>query len=165
MAKEKKSSSNKPKKKGSFLNKVMMFIIVLSIMVIFRSGFLFLVVGLMPSIVAHYLDITRRRTRFHAVFACNMAGIVPYMAKILENIGNGNSYVTGLMSDSLNWLIIYSAAGFGWFLVYIVPIFARIFISIVNKGQVARIKLIQDGITKDWGDEVANTVNNKNKEI
>ncbi len=164
MAKEKKSSSNAPKNKGSFLNKLMIGMIVLCVMIIFQHGFLFLVVGLMPSIVAHYLDFTRRRTRFHAVFACNMAGMVPFMAKMLENVGS-SSYVTGLMSDSLNWLIIYSAAGFGWFLVYIVPIFARIFISITNQGQVARLKHIQDSITKDWGEEVASTVNNKEKEV
>lgn len=142
-------------KKGSTKTLVLLIALSLFTIIVFKTGFIFFVIGLLPSIVAYYIDITRSRTRFHTVLACNLSGLIPFMTQIWKEDGTHGGYVTSLMSDPMNWLQIYSAAGFGWLLVYTTPLFAQFIISMFNRGQIARFQSMQDRIIKDWGPEVA----------
>lgn len=165
MAKDKKKkAAEKPKKKGSTKTLLMIIIISMMTIAIFKTGFIFMVIGLLPSIVAYYLDVTRSRTTFHTVLACNLSGVLPYMARILQESSTSGSYVTSLMGDAQTWLVVYASAGFGWLLVFATPLFAQLIISMFNRGQIARFESMQDRIVKDWGPEVANMfpTNNNN---
>lgn len=156
MSKKPAKKDNASKKKGGTKTLLLITVTCLITIGIFKTGFIFFVIGLLPSIVAYYLDVGRSRTTFHTVFACNMSGLLPYITKLINNSSTGGGYVTELMSDPLNWLQIYAAAGFGWLLVFATPLFAQFIISMFNTGQIARFQSMQDRIIKDWGPEVAN---------
>ncbi len=155
----KKTSNSKPAKSNT---KTMILLILGSIgsIAIFKTGFIFLMIALLPSIVAYYLDRTSSKTRYHTVLACNLSGVIPYMAEILRNNGTQGGYVTELMSDPFTWLVVYASAGFGWLLLFATPIFAQFIISMFNSGQMARYQSIQDRMVKDWGKEVADILRN-----
>lgn len=152
MAKEKKAK--KEKKKGSFLTTLMMITGSIGMILVFHTGFIFFVIGILPSIVAFYLDRTSKRNNYHTVLACNLSGVIPFMAQMLRE-GRSNAYTTELMSDAGNWLIIYASAGFGWILVYATPLFAQFLITMFHQGQIMRYEALQERIIKDWGPEVA----------
>lgn len=160
MAKGKNSKGSKEPKRGS--GKILLMITLLCFVIIgvFKTGFIFFVVGLLPSIVAYYIDITKGRTRFHTVLACNLSGVIPFMTQILKDNGTKGGYVTSLMADPMNWLEIYAWAGFGWLLVYTTPLFAQLIISMFNQGQITRYQSMQERIIKDWGNEVAHMLPN-----
>lgn len=129
----------------------------------FHTGFMFFIVAMLPAIIAHYLDQTRSRFRFNTVTACNLSGVMPFMHHMVQQ-GRSNSVVTEMMSDISNWLIIYAAALFGWFLVYITPIISSIIIKTFHEGQIARYESLQKRLIDDWGPEVANIFSNDKKE-
>lgn len=156
MSKKPTKKNTSSKNKGSTKTLLLITVTCLITIIIFKVGFVFFVISLLPSIVAYYLDVGRSRTTFHTVFACNMSGLLPFIAKLTNNPSTGGGYVTELMSDPLNWLQIYAAAGFGWLLVFATPLFAQFIISMFNTGQIARFQSMQDRIIKDWGPEVAN---------
>lgn len=154
-AKAKKNPAKEGKRKGSTKTTILLIAISLALIMVFKTGFIFLMIGLLPSIVAYYLDVTRSRTRFHTVLACNLSGVLPYMAEILKDKGTGGGYVTSLMSDPSTWMVVYASAGFGWLLVFATPLFAQFIITMFNQGQIARFQSLQDRIVRDWGQEVA----------
>lgn len=153
MAKKEKGDKKK-KKKGGTMSTIFLIVISLAMIVVFHTGFIFFMIGLMPSIVAFYLDRTRSRTTFHTVLACNLSGVIPFMAQMLKE-GPTGGYTTELMSDGGNWLIIGASAGFGWVLVYAAPLFAQFIITMFHQGQIMRFETLQNRIVEDWGTEVA----------
>ncbi|MBN8542878.1 MAG: hypothetical protein J0M34_01280 [Alphaproteobacteria bacterium] len=132
-------------------------LIILSIFLIafMRTGFVFFILSILPSIVAYYLDRSAQRYTFHTVFACNLAGTLPFVGQIIKN-GAAQAEIQIVMGDTLNWLIIYAAAGFGWLLVYAAPAFAQGFINVLHENQIARLQRMQDRIISEWGKEVDN---------
>lgn len=162
--KEKSQKETKTQKKTGSRVTLIMIVSSLLIIAIFKTGFIFLVVALLPAIVASYVDSTPSRSRFHTVVACNLSGVVPYMAQILQDNGTRGGYVTELMSDASTWFIIYAWAGFGWVLVYTTPILAKALITLLNQGKLAHYQSVKDRMVHEWGPEVANPfAEDKNK--
>ncbi|MFZ4124729.1 MAG: hypothetical protein ACOYJ2_01485 [Rickettsiales bacterium] len=156
MAKNKKEKSGeenieKRSKKLAFA----LIIISIFLIIFMRTGFVFFIMAILPSIVAYYLDRTAQRYTFHTVFACNLAGTLPFIGQIIKN-GAAQAEIQVVMGDTLNWLIIYAAAGFGWLLVYAAPAFAQGFINILHKNQITRLERMQNRIISEWGKEVDN---------
>lgn len=134
-----------------------MFMIVISVILIgvMRTGYIFFILAMMPSIVSSFLDRSASRSTFHTVFACNLAGTLPFMGQIIKNAGS-HAEIENVMGDAFNWLIIYAAAGFGWLLVFAAPAFALGFINMLHQGQIARLERMQRKIVAEWGPEVEN---------
>jgi hypothetical protein len=154
MAKKKKpAGKEKKKKKKSKKLTLVMILLSLGMVVVFKIGFLFFIIGILPSIVSYYVDATRNNLSFHTVFSCNLAGIMPFMAEMLRN-GGSNAAAQAVLSDSLNWLVVYGGAGLGWGLVFIGPIIAQQLINTVNSRQTSRLKKQQRILLEQWGDEL-----------
>jgi hypothetical protein len=152
------------KKKRSWMVTPLLITFSLGMIAIFKTGFIFFIIAILPSIVAFYFDRSRGRLAYQSVLACNLSGILPFMAQILKEPNSG-SYVVELMSTASNWLIIYASAGFGWVLVYASPLFAQAIITMFYRGQIARFEAQQQRIERDWGPEVAHFFNaNKQEE-
>jgi hypothetical protein len=156
MAKKPKDTANAGKQKKRAKRATLWLIIVSVFLVAFlRTGFIFFILAMMPAIVASFLDRTHSRSKFHTVFACNLAGTLPFLGNIIKNHG-ANAEIQDVMGDPFNWLIIYAAAAFGWLLVYAAPAFATGFINMLHQGQIARLERMQRKIVAEWGHEVEN---------
>ena len=150
----KPASEAKPaKKKGGGKTKLLLILGSLLAMGFFRTGFLFIVVALLPTIIMHYVDRSRLRYKFKTIRACNVSGLLPFIAEMIKH-GPTSSVLERIMSDPLSWMIVYGASLFGLLLVRITPHIAHAFISQFHSSQANSLKDHQNNIEKEWGDEV-----------
>jgi len=154
-----KPSSEAPQRKSK---KATIFLVLLSLVmvVVFRLGFIFILLAMLPTVVAFYIDLSKSRFTFHTVFACNLAGVLQFVPQIVTSTASSGS-VSQIMGNTFNWLIVYSAAGIGWILVYAVPMAAQIFINNMHQRQISRLERMQDRILEEWGRDVEEASNPK----
>ena len=151
--KKKGALSVKLKHKMRFKHKFMLILFSLAMMVLLRTGFVFFIIGMLPCIVAYYMDVTKHRYTFQSVFAANLSGMMPYITKIIYN-GPSSTMLAEIMGNGLSWFIIYGSAIMGWILVKACPIFAHVMVEGMHKTQFMRIEWLQKKLESEWGDEV-----------
>jgi hypothetical protein len=137
-----------------FKHKLILIIFCLVMVVFLRTGFVFFVIGMLPCIVAHYMDITKHRYTFRSIFAANLSGMLPFISRIIEQ-GPSSALLQETMGNAANWMIIYGAAFVGWLLVKLCPIVARQIVLGINRSQIKRYEWLQKKLESEWGPEVA----------
>ncbi len=132
-----------------------LFLIVFSLvmMAFLRTGFVFFVIGMMPCIVAYYMDVSKHRYTFQSVFAANLAGMMPFITKLLLK-GPSSVMLQEMMGSFSTWLIIYGAAFIGWLLVKVCPIAAQMMVHGMHQTQVLHYDWLQRKLEAEWGEEV-----------
>lgn len=140
-------------RKMRFKHKFMLILFSLLMMALLRTGFVFFIIGMLPCIIAYYLDISKYGYTFQSVFAANLAAMMPYITKMISH-GPSSSMLHEIMGNSLNWFIIYGAALAGYGLVKICPIAAEFMVAGMHKTQIARYEHIQKKLESEWGNEV-----------
>jgi hypothetical protein len=122
-------------------------------MVYLRTGFMFVLIGLLPSIVTYYMDVTKHQFIFKTVFASNLSGMIPFVGNMLHQ-GATSSVLNEIMGTGSNWFIIYGSAFIGWLLVQIGPMMAQGLVVGFHQSQIVRIERLQKKIEAEWGPEV-----------
>jgi hypothetical protein len=143
----------KKHKKMERITVVLLIILSLAMIIVLQLGFIFFLMSMLPTVVAYYVDSSRAQSTFHTVFACNLAGVLPFLERMLRNDGHGSSTAL-IMTDAVNWLIVYLSAGIGWLLVLSMPIAAEFFIRNLHKRQVSRLERVQRRIEHEWGEDI-----------
>lgn len=151
------------RKKMRFKHKLLLIIISLVLMGVLRQGFLFIIIGLLPSIVAYYMDVSSGRYSFKTIFACNLSGMLHYIGIMLHE-GPSSIVLQSVMGNAQNWVIIYGSALLGWLLVEICPMIAQVMIVGFNQTQIGRIERLQKKIEGEWGPEVTQLSNEDREE-
>ena len=141
----------RPRMRGR--SKLLLIVLSLVMMGVFRTGFVFIIIGMMPTIVTHYLDISRKRYMFRTIFAFNLSGMMPFLAELLQN-GPNSVTMQNVMGDAGNWFLIYGSALIGWMIVRVAPMVAHTFINGFHSTQIMRLRSNQQRIEKEWGPEV-----------
>lgn len=158
MAKEeagekRKTLSSAGLRKMSFKHKLLLIVFSLLMMGLLRTGFVFFVIGMLPAIVAYYMDVTKMRYTFKSVFAANLSGMMPYITKIIHN-GPSSTLLQEVMGNSMTWIIIYGSAMVGWMLVKVCPMVAQTMVAGVHQTQLKRYEWLQKKLEGEWGPEV-----------
>lgn len=158
MAKEeagekRKTLSSAGLRKMSFKHKLLLIVFSLLMMGLLRTGFVFFVIGMLPAIVAYYMDVTKMRYTFKSVFAANLSGMMPYITKIIHN-GPSSTLLQEVMGNSMTWVIIYGSAMVGWMLVKVCPMVAQTMVAGVHQTQLKRYEWLQKKLEGEWGPEV-----------
>lgn len=143
------STSGLPKMR--FKHKFMLMLFSLLLIVVIRQGFVFFVIGMLPTIVAYYMDVSKQRYTFRSVMAANLSGMLPYLALIIRD-GHAMSLV--IMGQSGTWFTVYGAALIGWLLVLVCPMLAQSMVLKVHQAQLARYSQLQKKLEGEWGPEV-----------
>ncbi len=148
--KDKGTKPNKDKKKGSA--KIMAFLIISSIalVILLKTTFIFLILGMLPTIVAYYVDVSKSRNTFHTVFACNLSGVLPFVVDLFAHDNNTQS-MQMFMGDLRVFFIMYLSAGFGYVLVNTSPHLAAFIINLFNQRHIARLNASQKKLLEEWG--------------
>ena len=122
--------------------------------VLLKHSFIFLIVGMLPSIIALIVDRSQSQLQFRTVAAMNFSGVAPYMAMLWRQ-DNSSAAVQSVMADPNAWLIMYSAAAFGWGIVLFSPYFIRSAMSFFSDNKIHRIEMEQQELIEEWGAAVA----------
>jgi hypothetical protein len=133
--------------------KLLLIVSCLLLMGFLRTGFIFFIVGMMPSVIAYITDQSKHRYMFQCVFACNLSGMMGFVLTLIVH-GPSNVMLQQMMGSFINWITIYGAALMGWLVVKICPIVAEAMVHNMHKGQITRIQRVQKKLENEWGDEV-----------
>ncbi len=148
---EKPAPRGIPKLRGK--TKLLLILISLVGMAVLRTGFMFIIIGMLPSIVMHYMDVSKHRFTFRTVFAANLSGMMPFIGKMLHQ-GPSSQLLQDIMGSGATWGIIYASAFMGWLLVQICPMIAQGMIVGYHQSQIGRMRYMQRKIENEWGPEV-----------
>lgn len=152
MAEETENKSKKRKGMGMMM-KLIILLVSLALCVFIRQTFLFLIIALLPSVVAYLVDRSERRMAFQSVLACNLAGTMPFLSGMLKQ-GNSQAVVQTAMADMTTWFIIYSAAAIGWCMLWLWPHVAYFWLNMLAMKEIFRLELAQKKLLDEWGPEL-----------
>ena len=152
-SKKEKATPHSGKQKMRLKHKLMLIIFSLVMMVLMRTGFVFFVIGMLPCIVAYYMDVTKHHYTFKTVFAANLAGMMPFITKIIV-AGPSSAQLQEIMGNSTTWIMIYGAALIGWLLILVCPMLAQALVAGMHQTQFSRYDWLQKKLESEWGAEV-----------
>lgn len=158
-AHEKRRALSPQRSKMPTKYKVLLIVVGLLLMAVLRTGFVFIVIAMLPSVVAYYVDVGKHRYLFRTICACNLAGLFPILGIMLRK-GPSNGVLQSIMGEAGNWFMIYGFSLFGWLLMEICPIFAAVLVRSFHQAQAARIERFQKKIESEWGAEVLTVTQN-----
>ena len=151
-AKEKKQKKKgKEGKGGSKLRAGMIYFVCLVLMVVLKGWFIFLLVSMLPSIVARIADTSQGKEFYRCVVACNIAGVLPH---VLSVFSVSSDEAMKLLANPTMWLSIYSLAGIGWIIVGVTPAIAEILTQFNHNSRVSRLEDMQKKLVEEWGPEI-----------
>lgn len=151
MAANKKTS--KPKRKRSKLALLRNIIVMVVLTFTLRYAVTLFVLGMLPYFVATYADQSNERNASKVVFACNFAGVLPYIVQVWTQ-GISPENVQAMLGNMYVWLVMYSAAGFGWLLVWSLPKIVHFTLDSIQNSNVHSLRKKQQTIVSEWGMQV-----------
>ena len=118
---------------------------------------IFLVIGMLPTIVAWLADRSKKRTLVLTVGAMNLAGCSPFLIQLWSK-GHTLDLSLSIISDPFTVVVMYSAAGIGYIIDWALSgIVAKIMIERA-RGRVKAIKERQADLIERWGREVTGEI-------
>ena len=102
----------------------------LGLIFVLKIGFIFLLLALLPTIVAYYTDSDPKKSTFKVVGAGNLGATLPTLIPMLKG-GMGThryDYVT-VIEDPNVWMFVYLGAAAGWGLIYLCRYIARFVVT------------------------------------
>ena len=140
---------------GSKLLKPVFILACLIFAGVLQSGFIFLIIALLPSAVGYFIDNDPDKSTFKVILACNLAGTLPTLMPMLHAGIRMESFdVMSVMTNPHVWLFAYAAAGMGWCLIYLCRFIARFFVIIYFDYQTASLERFQKKLLEEWGDQI-----------
>ena len=141
------------------------FIFLLLGMIFFmRFGAMMLVLIVVPSIVAFYIDHRPGRPSFKVIAACNIAAAVPFIVQIVDLSLRKQYSEAGQVMDSLqSWMFVYVGAAAGWGMLHLAKFVARIITLMHYDYAVGMLEKKQTILLKEWGEEILQTNTKKSK--
>ena len=132
-----------------------LFLVFLSIgaLVLLNVGFIFLLVGFLPTVMAYLIDDDPQKNLYKCVRACNFAGMLPTLAGLIGRNYPGAALQV-VMSDWMVWLMVFGGAFVGGTLIGICRFAAFVAISAGNQTRVLMLEQEQKEIEEEWGEDV-----------
>ena len=140
-------------------------IIVLSVLLVLtlQFGFIFLLVALLPSVMAYFVDDHEGKPIFKTVLACNATGTLPpLMPMLMSGMQFHYHDVTAAMLAPHVWLFIYGGAAAGWGLIYLCRFIAHFILVIIYEYRIVSLERFQRKLIDEWGAEVMGASAQKN---
>lgn len=130
------------------------FMIIMAIVVL-RFGAIILILTVLPSMLAYFLDHKPRKPMFKIIAACNISAALPFIVPIVAFSLKKHYHEAGkIVEDPMVWAYIYCAAGAGAGMLYLSKIVARIITLMHYDYSVKLLEKKQDMLVKEWGENI-----------
>jgi hypothetical protein len=147
-------AKKKTKMSGTFM---VMSVMSILLALVFLPTTLFLILAMLPTIVAAVVDRTKKGTKTITVGAMNLAGCTPFLIDLWTRSHTTEMAMT-ILTNPQTMIVVYCAAGIGYLIDWAVTgIVASI---MVQRGE-ARLKDIKkrkENLEDRWGREVSGAV-------
>lgn len=126
--------------------------------VVLQIGFIFLILALMPTIVAFYTDTDRKRSIFKIVGSGNLAATLPTLIPMLKDAMRMKHYdIESVITDPMMWMFIYMGAAAGWAMIYICRFISRFVVTMTYEYNITNLKKQQKKLVDEWGEDIIRT--------
>lgn len=145
------------KKRGMSTSTRILLIFGLLTSIVFMSTTIILGIGMLPTIVAVFIDRTSERTRGLTVGAMNLAGCMPFLLKLWTGSGSAEQAFS-IITDPRTVIVMYCAAGVGYVIDWAV---SGLVSSIMVQAGTLRAQQIvkrQADLVQRWGREVTGDI-------
>lgn len=114
-----------------------------------------LIVGLAPTIASWLANQSpNRKSQILTVLAFNLAGILPYLAMVLQS-PRGLNLVMEITSDVFSWLVMYGAASAAMLMLLAAPQVAALVLQMMAHDRLKSIATAQARLVDEWGEAVS----------
>ncbi len=114
-----------------------------------------LIVGLAPTIVSWLANQSpNRKSQVLTVLAFNLAGTMPYLAKVVQS-PRGLNLVMEITGDVFSWLVMYGAASAAMILLLAAPQVAALVLQMMAHDRLKSIATSQARLVDEWGEAVS----------
>ena len=123
-------------------------------MFVFPAMVMVLIVGMLPTLVAAFVDKTPKKFAAWCVGGMNLAGVFPS----LQDLWAGETTIRQAMSilgSPADLLVMYAAAAFGWMIYIAVPPVIRSIMTVVAQHRIAQLRSDQRNLIGEWGAGIA----------
>lgn len=110
-------------------------------------------VGLLPTVIALFIDMKTGKSESIAVGTLNVAGVLPFIANLWV-AGHTLAKALAIVTDVYAWLVMYGAAAAGFGLLQVMPQAAMKAIDALSRRRVQKIKDRQQKLIKEWGSDI-----------
>jgi hypothetical protein len=140
-------------RKASGGRSVMTGILLLPVFVVLFPSTIVLLAGMVPTIVAYFVDRTGGKYLAITVALLNFCGTLPGLTRLWQE---GQTLDAGIRiaADSLHWLVSYGAAAGGWLIYLSVPPILTIYYAGISTNRIEVLKRKQAQLIETWGPEV-----------
>ncbi len=152
-SKTKNSSSAKKSGRG---RTVMMLTICLPLAFFLKSAFVFIMFGMMPTLVAYYVDTSKEKMLFRVVALCNVSGVLPYAVKMIMQHSDATVFQHYFL-DIKVWFVMYASAALGWLMVKYLPALIQSLLEISNQQRINSIEKMNHQLVEEWGPDIQRT--------
>ena len=108
------------------------------------------IVGMVPTLVSHIVDMTPGRWACRCVAGLNIAGVTPFINKLWSGAKDLEAALR-IITDSLAWLSFYATAGFGWMLFMSLPGVVAAWQIMNARRRVHVLRETQKELAREWG--------------
>ncbi len=109
--------------------------------------------GMMPTIVAYFVDPTEQKHAAFCVGSINFCGIFPYVMEIWAGDHSIDQAIS-ILSDAFKLFVIFGTAGIGWLIYSGIPPLVSTMLLLRAQRRVEQLKEIQQDLVREWGPEV-----------
>lgn len=124
-----------------------------TVMVVSLPMFMVIVAGMVPTVVAYFVDREPEKYAPVAVGAFNMVGVLPFILDLWTGAANISAAID-LLINPFTWLIMYGAASLGWVMYLGLPSFAAVWLEASAESQIGRLRKEQAKLIEDWGEDL-----------
>jgi len=129
-------------------------VVALGLLVVAAPALIVLVVGMVPTAVALFIDRDPEKFSAISVAALNFAGVSPYLVDLVFGEATfGHAFA--LVSNVFVLVVIYGAAAAGWVLVLALPPLVAIVLRFSADARIEALRKEQRQLVDDWGEDVA----------
>lgn len=124
-----------------------------TLILLLKAGFLFFLMGLLPTLTAFLMDDTKNKDFYKSVRACNLAGMLPTLESMVGHQYPGAALQI-TMSDPMTWLLVYGAAATGWVLVWVCRWISYGFLMTTASTRLMLLERTKNQLVDEWGEEI-----------
>ena len=137
----------------NIVGKIVGLFVVIWLISVSYFAFIFFAIGMLPAILAHFVDRSSARFASKTVSAFNFVGILPFLMEIALTV-NRSLVVQRMMTDLSVWGTVYLTASVGWLMVWSLPQISQMLYLARANAQILRLEREQKEIEEEWGEEV-----------
>jgi hypothetical protein len=146
---------------GAMRSKLFMPVVIVNCVVlalVMKLGFIFVLLAMLPTVAAYYIEQNNGKPAFKVIAACNLAAamhtLLPMLSKAIQF---EKIELLPIMTSPRIWLVIYGGAALGWCLIFICRYLARFIVIMYFDHQTTTLERFQKKLLEEWGAQIENS--------